>query len=76
MQVSQRWLGIFALTLIITFIGSGATMGTSSYLHANLGWLPFNSYNTTSLAADSGFGGTVHGTYYSSCPSGPATNVQ
>jgi hypothetical protein len=70
MHMSRWWLTLIALTVAINFVASGAVMGTSSYLQANLGWMPFNLYNTTNLAGTSGFGGTVNGTYYSSCPSG------
>ena len=71
MHAMHRSLVIVTLVLTaVVTVANGATMGSSSYLQANLGWVPFNSYNTTSLAATSGFGGYVNGTYYSSCPSG------
>ena len=72
MHVRCAWPITVALALIAAILAAnGATMGTSSYLQANLGWIPFNSYNTTTLAATSGlFAGYVNGAYYSSCPSG------
>jgi hypothetical protein len=75
---SDRWLiGPILVLTIATAVANGATMGTSSYLQANLGWMPFNVYDTSSAAASHGFSGTVNGgrTVYSSCPSGASVEV-
>jgi len=70
MRVRCTWPVAAAYALSAAVVtASGATMGTSSYLQANVGWVPFNQYNMTSPASTS-FAGYVNNVYYSSCPSG------
>jgi len=70
MHARCAWVLVAASVLSAAAVrASGATMGTSSYLQANVGWVPFNQYNTSSPASTS-FAGYVNNVYYSSCPSG------
>jgi hypothetical protein len=61
---------ITAALLICAVSASGATIGTSSYLHVNLSYMPFSYYDTSHPAASYGFTTTVNGTNISSCPAG------
>ena len=53
--------------LTCAIVTSAATIGTSSYLHVNLSYMPFNYYDTAHSAASYGF---TNGAGVSSCPSG------
>jgi len=65
----RPWPGrVLAALLLCAVLANGATMGTSSWLHVNLSFVPFTYYYEP--AASYGFTGTVNGTQYSSCPSG------
>ncbi len=61
-----RLTWITAALLICAVLANGATIGTSSWLHVNLSFMPFSYYDTAHSAATYGFSQSG----IASCPSG------
>jgi hypothetical protein len=73
--VHPRLCRTLAALLICSALANGATMGTSSWLHVNLSFMPFGYYDawrnpkTQHMAASYGFAETLNGVQYSRAPS-------